>query len=130
MVPEHQGKGEASDPFVDIWCLGHFVDEDFLERYENLDFLRLLIWEMTREDPGARPKIEEVRSRFGALMEGEAPEGMGMIRPRDPLVLRGGVSESYHESLSRFDRLVRRMRRFYCRVLGKPAIPTPKTPRG
>jgi hypothetical protein len=79
--------------------------------------------EMTKEDPAARPKVEEVKNRFDHLIRDATPGKV--LQPREPLVLREGKKENRHERLSGFDVWVRRMRRAWCSFLGKPAIPTP-----
>ncbi|TRM61100.1 kinase-like domain-containing protein [Schizophyllum amplum] len=84
-VPEFQGDGyyKQYDPFpTDVYYLGTWIRQDFLDGIfggENnnlvvtskrlgLEFLRPLVNEMTREDPAARPSIDEVMDKFNALL--------------------------------------------------------------
>ncbi|TFY51207.1 hypothetical protein EVJ58_g10687 [Rhodofomes roseus] len=69
-VPEFQGDGydEPADPFrTDIYYLGSFIREGFLEKYRNMEFLQPLVSDMVQDDPEKRPSIEEVASRSEKL---------------------------------------------------------------
>ncbi|KAJ6629433.1 hypothetical protein B0H10DRAFT_1776609 [Mycena sp. CBHHK59/15] len=78
-VPEIvNNEGETLvDPFaVDIFCMGHIIQLAFLDvRYVypgmvGFEFMRPLIRDMTLTDPQKRPKIDEVVSRFEAIVSG------------------------------------------------------------
>ncbi|TDL21672.1 hypothetical protein BD410DRAFT_723967 [Rickenella mellea] len=57
------------DPFrVDIFTLGNVYKKEFLKCYSNLEFLRLLVKEMTRRNPRKRPTAAEARDRFHFLL--------------------------------------------------------------
>jgi len=57
------------DPFaVDVYTLGNVYKETLLEPYVNLSFLAPLIESMTREDPKARPRIDEAIADFNRLL--------------------------------------------------------------
>ncbi|KAJ6629435.1 hypothetical protein B0H10DRAFT_1776589 [Mycena sp. CBHHK59/15] len=60
------------DPFaVDIFCVGHLIQLAFLDvRMAGFEFMRPLVADMTLTDPQKRPKIDEVVSRFEAIVSG------------------------------------------------------------
>ncbi|KAJ6618793.1 hypothetical protein B0H10DRAFT_2217291 [Mycena sp. CBHHK59/15] len=70
------------DPFaVDIFCVGHLIQLAFLDGWMDgmedvypgmvgFEFMRPLVTDMTLTDPQKRPKIDEVVSRFEAIISG------------------------------------------------------------
>ncbi|TFY60097.1 hypothetical protein EVJ58_g5362 [Rhodofomes roseus] len=65
-VPEFQDEDydKPANPFhTDIYYLGSFIREGFLEKYRNMEFIRPLVNDMVQEDPEKRPTIEEAASR-------------------------------------------------------------------
>ncbi|KAL1689597.1 hypothetical protein GGG16DRAFT_114840 [Schizophyllum commune] len=64
--------GESNDLFAnDVYCLGTWIQDEFLKgtrRLKHLDLLEPLINEMTRGHPLKRPTMQEVMTRFeGAI---------------------------------------------------------------
>ncbi|KAJ7127535.1 hypothetical protein C8R43DRAFT_695826 [Mycena crocata] len=65
------------DPFpTDIYYLGNLIKRDFLDgradnnyknRFHGFEFMRSLVNDMTAEDPGKRPSIDEVIERFRVI---------------------------------------------------------------
>ncbi|KAJ6629452.1 hypothetical protein B0H10DRAFT_1776295 [Mycena sp. CBHHK59/15] len=83
-VPEIEDNEDETlvDPFaVDIWCVGHLIQLVFLDGWTGgmedvypgmagFEFIRPLVTDMTLTDPQKRPKIDEVVSRFEAIVSG------------------------------------------------------------
>ncbi|KAH9931537.1 uncharacterized protein B0H18DRAFT_989848 [Fomitopsis serialis] len=64
-VPEFRNAKEPCDPFpTDIYYLGNLVREDFLQTYHGVEFMQPLVDDMVQDEPGRRPTIDEVVSRF------------------------------------------------------------------
>ncbi|TRM59178.1 hypothetical protein BD626DRAFT_539448 [Schizophyllum amplum] len=76
-VPEFLGDGidNPYNPFpTDVYCLGNWIREDFLEGVDSskrlgLEFLRPLVDEMTRNEPDERPTMDQVLAKYGTLIE-------------------------------------------------------------
>ncbi|EIW83457.1 hypothetical protein CONPUDRAFT_53400 [Coniophora puteana RWD-64-598 SS2] len=69
-VPEARSK-EPYDPFLaDIYCLGHWVDKEFVKGRNGFDFLRNLSKDMMQEDASKRPTIDEAVRRLQDLIQG------------------------------------------------------------
>ncbi|KAL1707160.1 kinase-like domain-containing protein [Schizophyllum commune] len=84
-VPEFKGDDPSKrygglsnlyNPFpTDVYCLGNWIREDFLERSNEVltskrlgfEFLRPLVESMTQADPSKRPTMDEVAERFESL---------------------------------------------------------------
>ncbi|KAL1661238.1 hypothetical protein GGF50DRAFT_129666 [Schizophyllum commune] len=89
-VPEFKGDDPSKrygglsnlyNPFpTDVYCLGNWIREDFLEGTRNersnevltskrlgFEFLRPLVESMTQADPSKRPTMDEVADRFESL---------------------------------------------------------------
>ncbi|KAF8059525.1 hypothetical protein FPV67DRAFT_1426286 [Lyophyllum atratum] len=71
-VPEFSIPGAPPcDPFpVDIYCIGNAIKQNFVDAKKGFEFMRGLISEMTDEDPQKRPTMNEVVSRFDAIVKG------------------------------------------------------------
>ncbi|TRM59176.1 hypothetical protein BD626DRAFT_508498 [Schizophyllum amplum] len=75
-VPEFLGDGfdNPYNPFpTDVYCLGNWIREDFLEgvdfsRRLGLEFLRPLVDEMTRIEPDERPTMDQVLAKYESLI--------------------------------------------------------------
>ncbi|EJD41432.1 kinase-like protein [Auricularia subglabra TFB-10046 SS5] len=82
------------DPFkLDVYILGNFFMQEYLEKYSNLAFLRPLLRRMTRPTPESRPTMEEALRRLRRVAE--QPSGLWFrwrLRAR---------TEGYLESLVR-----------------------------
>ncbi|KAL1713756.1 hypothetical protein EV715DRAFT_267062 [Schizophyllum commune] len=75
------GLSKLYNPFpTDVYCLGNWIREDFLEGTRNersnevltskrlgFEFLRPLVESMTQADPSKRPTMDEVAERFESL---------------------------------------------------------------
>ncbi|OCH88105.1 hypothetical protein OBBRIDRAFT_735113 [Obba rivulosa] len=69
-VPEFQGEkyDEASDPFpTDVYYVGNMIRQYYLQSYMGLDFMDVLIANMTEADPAKRPTMLEVEKRFEVI---------------------------------------------------------------
>ncbi|TBU48088.1 kinase-like domain-containing protein [Dichomitus squalens] len=68
-VPEFHRSLGPCDPFpTDIYYIGNVVRTVLLQEYRGLDFMQPLVDEMVQTEPGKRPTIQEVVSRFELLM--------------------------------------------------------------
>lgn len=68
-APEHRF-GNLCNPFhTDIYYLGNLVRERFLKLYNGFEFMVGLVDAMTDENPGERPTIENVISRFSDIRD-------------------------------------------------------------
>ncbi|KAH9920134.1 uncharacterized protein B0H18DRAFT_1025266 [Fomitopsis serialis] len=66
-VPEFQGDGydAPADPFrTDIYYLGNLFRLTFLNHFRGFEFMEELVADMVQADPGKRPTIAEVETRF------------------------------------------------------------------
>jgi len=66
-VPEFQGDGydAPADPFrTDIYYLGNLFRLTFLNHFRGFEFMEELVVDMVQADPGKRPTITEVETRF------------------------------------------------------------------
>ncbi|TRM61101.1 kinase-like domain-containing protein [Schizophyllum amplum] len=131
-VPEFQGDGydKMHDPFpTDVYYLGTWIRQDFLEgrfggrnndrvafsKRLGLEFLRPLVDEMMREDPAARPSIDEVMDKFNALASGLSS-----------WKLRSRVAkENDHPLYSMYLSVTHWCRRLKLVATRRPAIPCP-----
>ncbi|KAF9259072.1 hypothetical protein L218DRAFT_875614, partial [Marasmius fiardii PR-910] len=122
-VPEFK-RNEPADPFiVDIYRLGNLFREClmsgtlsatlFLAR-RGLEFMNDLITDMTLPDPGKRPTIKEVISRFDALQK-----GLGWRQLRAPLPALGDTPLSFRRWSRHWEKQISYSLR------GKQAVPTP-----
>ncbi|KAG5349874.1 hypothetical protein E4T56_gene8386 [Termitomyces sp. T112] len=92
-VPEHLLlDAPPCDPFaVDVYCLGNYLRQSFLDGWDELDcpppqgfeFMRELITDMVNKNPAKRPKMSEVVSRFGAIVE-----KLGNVKLRSPVIAK------------------------------------------
>ncbi|KAG8919601.1 hypothetical protein FRC03_002083 [Tulasnella sp. 419] len=58
------------NPFkVDIWLLGQSYNHMIVEKFKEVDWVKPLIDAMTRDDPLARPDIDECRKQFNEIQE-------------------------------------------------------------
>ncbi|RDB25502.1 hypothetical protein Hypma_007510 [Hypsizygus marmoreus] len=77
-VPEFQAHDDSlCDPFaMDVYCIANIVRQNFLEGRNHIrakkgfDFMRELIADMTNDDPSARPKMDQVVSRYTDIVKG------------------------------------------------------------
>ncbi|KAI5827253.1 hypothetical protein K523DRAFT_247284 [Schizophyllum commune Tattone D] len=85
-VPEFKGDdpskryGGLSKPYnpfpTDVYCLGNWIREDFLDKTGEVirskklgfEFLRPLVDDMTQADPSARPNMDQVAERFESIV--------------------------------------------------------------
>ncbi|KAJ3001037.1 hypothetical protein NUW54_g6694 [Trametes sanguinea] len=68
-VPEFHKSGKPCDPFpTDIYYLGSLIRMMLLREYVGLEFLGPLVADMVHEEPCKRPTIDEVATRFSALL--------------------------------------------------------------
>ncbi|KAH9162946.1 hypothetical protein EDB89DRAFT_2023475 [Lactarius sanguifluus] len=66
--PEHRDWETLCYPFpTDVYYLGNFVREDYMERYDGLEFMQPLISDMIQEDPAKRPNMDEIVARFSEI---------------------------------------------------------------
>ncbi|KDN34740.1 hypothetical protein RSAG8_12182, partial [Rhizoctonia solani AG-8 WAC10335] len=90
-APEQAG-GSPYDPFaVDVYQLGTMIHKDFVENFNQLRFLSLLVNEMTQHNPTKRPNIKTARSTMNTAFL-----GLSGSRYRWPLVTKK------HDSFDRF----------------------------
>ncbi|EIW83477.1 hypothetical protein CONPUDRAFT_136476 [Coniophora puteana RWD-64-598 SS2] len=69
-VPEARSN-DPYDPFhADIYCLGHWVQEEFIKARNGFEFLQPLTNDMTQEDASKRPSIDEAVSRLQNVIQG------------------------------------------------------------
>ncbi|KAH9920142.1 uncharacterized protein B0H18DRAFT_1025301 [Fomitopsis serialis] len=69
-VPEFQEDGydKPANPFhTDIYYLGNLIRTQFVQKYCGFGFMQSLVDDMVQDDPGKRPTIEEVDSRFDKI---------------------------------------------------------------
>jgi hypothetical protein len=67
-APEHQDGEIPCNPFpTDVYYLGNLVREDYIRKCKGFDFIEPLIADMVQEDPGKRPNMDEVVSRFSEI---------------------------------------------------------------
>ncbi|CEL61115.1 hypothetical protein RSOLAG1IB_09766 [Rhizoctonia solani AG-1 IB] len=82
-APEQVGDGPY-DPFaVDIYQLGIMIQNDFIDKFSQLNFLSSLINEMTQHDPNKRPDIGTARSTMNTAFL-----GLSGSRYRWPLIVK------------------------------------------
>ncbi|KAI0296110.1 kinase-like domain-containing protein [Multifurca ochricompacta] len=63
-APEHQS-GRRCNPFhTDIYYIGNFVRQEFVNKYHGFEFMEKLVNWMTHPDPEKRPRIEDVLWSF------------------------------------------------------------------
>ncbi|KAH9914993.1 hypothetical protein B0H21DRAFT_771594 [Amylocystis lapponica] len=71
-VPEFRDRIRRSgpqDPFpTDVYYIRNLVREDFLQRFNSLDFLDSMVADMVHSDPTKRPNMDEVVARLFPLM--------------------------------------------------------------
>jgi serine/threonine protein kinase len=122
-VPEYIASMEtACNPFaVDVYCLGNFVRETFLEgsgeTMLGFEFLRPLVADMVHSDPAKRPTMKEAMSRFE-----EIQKGLSTWKLHSRVVLQGDSS-----FLGFFRFLAHWWRRVGFMLRRVPALPTPAT---
>lgn len=59
---------EPCDPLpMDIFCLGVWIQEDFLEKRDSLEFLEPFVKELTQPEASKRPRIDEAVARLSTL---------------------------------------------------------------
>jgi len=67
-VPEFQNLAEPCNPFpTDIYYIGNLIREHFIQQFHGLNFMLPLVSDMVQEEPGKRPSIDEVVSRFAEI---------------------------------------------------------------
>ncbi|KAJ3015694.1 hypothetical protein NUW54_g170 [Trametes sanguinea] len=73
------------DPFkVDVFILGNFFRQHFLEKYTNANMLAPLVREMTAKEPVDRPSAEEAWRKFHEIRQGVSfLQSSWRLRPRD-----------------------------------------------
>ncbi|KAH9035414.1 hypothetical protein EDB84DRAFT_1269482 [Lactarius hengduanensis] len=93
-APEHQSGRRPCNPFhTDIYYIGNFVRNEFMENCSGFEFMEDLVASMTQDDPTERPLIEDVLQEFSrirvalskrklrsAITSKNAPKGLGIIR--------------------------------------------------
>ncbi|KAG6835759.1 hypothetical protein H0H93_014935 [Arthromyces matolae] len=123
-VPEVYGSPDAPpcDPFaVDVYCLGNYLRQMFLDgwdgrapaRPQGFEFMRELIKDMVHEAPLKRLRMSEVALRFDTIVARQS--GLTL---RSPVIL-DGFPLDFLDSVSHWTRQLFRMA---CRI---PAIPKP-----
>ncbi|KAG6835589.1 hypothetical protein H0H93_016719 [Arthromyces matolae] len=121
-VPEVYGSPDAPpcDPFaVDVYCLGNYLRQMFLDgwdgrapaRPQGFEFMRELIKDMVNEAPLNHFQMSEVASRFDTIVARQS--GLTL---RSPVIL-DGFPLDFLDSVSHWTRQLFRMA---CRI---PAIP-------
>uniref|UniRef100_D8PUI8 Protein kinase domain-containing protein n=1 Tax=Schizophyllum commune (strain H4-8 / FGSC 9210) TaxID=578458 RepID=D8PUI8_SCHCM len=132
-VPEFKGNDPSKrygglsnlyNPFpTDVYCLGNWIREDFLERLNEVltskrlgfEFLRPLVESMTQADPSKRPTMDEVAERYESLV---ATLSSWKLRSR---VAKENDNPFYSMYLS----TTHWLRRVQLVVLRRPAVPSP-----
>ncbi|KAI9444377.1 hypothetical protein BJY52DRAFT_1216726 [Lactarius psammicola] len=67
-APEHQDGETPCNPFpTDVYYLGNLVRRHYIQKCKGFEFLEPLITDMVQEDPGKRPDLDEVVSRFSEI---------------------------------------------------------------
>ncbi|KZV74540.1 hypothetical protein PENSPDRAFT_681919 [Peniophora sp. CONT] len=67
--PEVIASDTPQDPFpTDVWYLGAFIREQFLEGYAGLNFMEKLVADMVKDNPVDRPTMDDVMARFQELV--------------------------------------------------------------
>jgi len=67
-APEHQDGKTPCNPFpTDVYYLGNLVRQHYIQKCKGFEFMEPLVTEMVQEDPGRRPNMEEVASRFSEI---------------------------------------------------------------
>jgi len=67
-APEHQDGKTPCNPFpTDVYYLGNLVRLDYIKKCKGFEFIEPLIVDMVQEDPGKRPNMDEVVSRFSEI---------------------------------------------------------------
>jgi len=65
---EHQDGKTPCNPFpTDVYYLGNLVRRYYIQKCKGFEFLESLISSMVQEDPGKRPNMDEVVSRFSEI---------------------------------------------------------------
>ncbi|KAH7920626.1 hypothetical protein BV22DRAFT_1020849 [Leucogyrophana mollusca] len=67
-VPEFQKSNAPCNPFpTDVYYLGNFIREDFLQAKMGFEFMEPLVNDMVQDDPAKRPTMDQVVERFDAM---------------------------------------------------------------
>jgi hypothetical protein len=67
-VPEHRDGKTPCNPFpTDVYYLGNLVRREYIQKCNGFEFIEPLIADMIQEDPGKRPNMDEVVSRFSEI---------------------------------------------------------------
>ncbi|KAN0139105.1 hypothetical protein V8E53_003107 [Lactarius tabidus] len=67
-APEHQDGVTRCNPFpTDVYYLGNLVRQHYIQKFKGFEFMEPLVTDMVQEDPGKRPNMDEVVSRFSVI---------------------------------------------------------------
>ncbi|EIN05741.1 hypothetical protein PUNSTDRAFT_54638 [Punctularia strigosozonata HHB-11173 SS5] len=115
-LPETRNRITPCNPFAnDVYYVGNWVRQSFLEGMRGFGFLAPLIDEMVVDDPSARPSMEQVLLRFNSVKQGLST---WTLRSRAVRVDEGFVSGLW-ASVGHWARRIRYV------VTRTPALPTP-----
>ncbi|KAL1689599.1 hypothetical protein GGG16DRAFT_57382 [Schizophyllum commune] len=132
-VPEFKGDdpskryGGLSKPYnpfpTDVYCLGNWIREDFLDKTGEVirskklgfEFLRPLVDDMTQADPSKRPSMDQVAVRFESIVSSLSSSK-----------LRSRVAKANDHPLYNMHWATKHwMRRVKLVALRRPALPSP-----
>jgi len=67
-APEHRDGKTPCNPFpTDVYYLGNLVRQHYVLSCKGFEFMEPLVADMIKEDPGERPNMDEVVSRFSEI---------------------------------------------------------------
>ncbi|KAF8263961.1 kinase-like domain-containing protein [Lactarius quietus] len=67
-APEHRDGETPCNPFpTDVYYLGNLVRQHYIQKCKGFEFMGPLVIDMVQEDPGKRPNMDEVVSRFSEI---------------------------------------------------------------
>ncbi|TBU31675.1 hypothetical protein BD311DRAFT_752237 [Dichomitus squalens] len=115
-VPEFRRSLKPCDPFpTDVYYMGNVIRENFLQKFEGLDFMAPLVNDMVHDEPTSRPTLEDVVARFDLLLG-----SLSTWRLRSRLAVKGE-----HWLVWSFRVIAHSFRTLFYILTFRPALPRP-----
>ncbi|KAH9013315.1 kinase-like domain-containing protein [Lactarius pseudohatsudake] len=116
-APEYRS-GQLCNPFhTDIYYIGNFIRQEFIEKCNGFEFMEDLVASMTQDDPTERPPIEDVLEEFFRIRTSLSKRKLrSAIIPRNVLKILRVIRQAWQS--------VRTLRYMASR---RPVIPDPYT---
>lgn len=104
------------NPFqLDVFIIGTFLEQEFLNKYHDFGFLRSTIHKMKREDPGRRPTAAQVEASFLRAITRISPRTRTWPLTRRPagfkMVLLLGLGRTFNQFIFVFQKFFHALQR-------------------